>query len=258
MKRFNHVYFGIFLLLLISCEKNDDPIEVKDPAPPFSGTFFLDPDIFTNSDRTTFLNLSFEGQDSRTMFDRRVDDWITVEAFLFQANYDDGLTTLIQVNPEFQTQILAENEATKYAEVIGRLPTVLRKDVETVWIHKGTELFGGGDKSILIHVGQTVNYENDGILEETLLHEASHTSLDAMHASSAGWINSQNSDGNFISTYARDNKLREDIAESFLVYVAVRYRSDRISSSLEKTIVETIPNRIEYFNNQSFDMYPFE
>jgi len=93
-----------------------------------------------------------------------------------------GLTTEIQVNPEFGNSEVALAEAEKYAEVIGRLPTALRNDVETVWIHKGTEPFGGGNNNLLIHIGQAEIYMNDGILEETFVHEASNTSLDASHA----------------------------------------------------------------------------
>jgi len=226
--------------------------------PPFAGTIFLDPDIITDSDKTTFVSLSYAGQATRTMFDRRVNNWIDVTPFLFNSTYDDGLSIEIQVNPEFQRSDAAEIEALKFAEVIGRLPTALRIDVETVWIHKGTEPFGGGNNNILIHTGQSTLYENDGILEETLVHEASHTSLDSKHSNSSGWVSAQESDGNFISTYARDNPTREDIAETFLLYMAIRYRSDRIDQLLEDKILETIPNRIMYFDDQNFNMYPIK
>jgi hypothetical protein len=192
------------------------------------------------------------------MFDRRVNDWINETPFLFNSTYDDGLSIEIQVNPEFQDSDAAEIEALKFAEVIGRLPTALRIDVETVWIHKGTEPFGGGNNNLLIHTGQSTLYENDGILEETLVHEASHTSLDAKHSTSPGWGSAQESDGNFISIYARDNPTREDVAETFLLYMAIRYRSDRIDQLLENKILETIPNRIMYFDDQTFNMYPIE
>ena len=226
--------------------------------PPFEGTIFIDPDIITPSDPTTFQDLSVAGQGSRTMFDRRVDGWITVVAHLFIATFDDGLSAEIQVNPEFEESATALAEAEKYAQVIGRLPTALRKDVETVWIHKGTELFGGGNNNLLIHVGQADLYIQDGILEETFVHEAAHTSLDAAHASAAGWLAAQSADPTYISTYARDFPRREDIAESFLPYLAIRYRLERISPSLANTIMQTMPNRIAYFDNQSFDMHPFE
>ncbi len=226
--------------------------------PPFSGTIFIDPDIITSSDPTTFQRVSYSGQGSRRMFDRRVNNWITVNAYVFNASFDDGLTAEIQVNPEFGSSSAALGEAQKYGWVIGQLPTTLRADTQTVWIHKGTQPFGGGNNNLLIHTGQADLYEDDGILEETLFHEAAHTSLDADHAAASGWLAAQTDDGEFISTYASDFPDREDIAESFLVYLAVRYRSDRISQSLEERILQTIPNRISYFDNQSFDMYPID
>jgi len=224
-------------------------------GPPFVGTIFVGPDIITSSDTTTFQSLSSSGQGTRTMFDRRVNGWITVDAYLFDATFDDGLSAKIQVNPEFGSSA-AFAEAQKYGRVIGQLPTALRVDLQTVWIHKGVQPFGGGNNHLLIHTGQSELYENDGILEEAFVHEASHTSLDAEHASSAGWLAAQTADGVFISSYARDNPDSEDIAESFLLYLAVRHRSDRISQSIEDMILQTMPNRIAYFDEQSFDMRP--
>ena len=259
-KNLNLCIFFLFLLGVSCINDDEQDIPPKDPVvtPPFNGTIFQDPDIITDSDHTTFISLSYGGQDSRTMFDRRVNDWITVTPFLFNSTFDDDLSIEIQVNPEFQNSEVAEEEAVKFATVIGRLPTALRHDVETVWIHKGTQPFGGGNNNLLIHTGQATIYENDGILEETFVHEASHTSLDAEHSTSSGWISAMESDWNFISTYARDNPTREDIAESFLLYIAIRYRSDRITQSLESTILETIPNRISYFDDQDFNMYPID
>ena len=123
---------------------------------------------------------------------------------------------------------------------------------------QGYEPFGGGNNNLLIHVGQADLYLQDGILEETFVHEAAHTSLDAAHASAPAWLAAQSADPTFISTYALDFPRREDIAESFLPYLAIRYRPDRISLSLADTIMQTMPSRIAYFDNQSFDMHPIE
>lgn len=250
---------GMLLFLFFGCTTDTEPTipKVQFP-PPFNGTIFLDPDILTSSDPTTFTGLTYAGQAQRKMYDRRVNDWITTNPFLFKANYNDGLTIEFQVNPEFKTVAEAEIQALKYAEVIGKLPTALRKDVKTSWIHLGTQPFGGGNNNLLIHIGQSTLYEKEGILEETLIHEAAHTSLDAAHAASKGWINAQNLDPSFISTYALDNPKREDVAETFLLYLAIRYRSDRISATLKNTVLETVPNRIKYFDSQNFKMYPIE
>jgi len=192
------------------------------------------------------------------MFDRRVNGWIIVDAYLFTATFDDGLTAEVQVNPEFGNTAAAQAEAEKYAPVVGRLPTALRTDVQTVWIHMGTQPFGGGNNNLLIHVGQAELYIRDGILEETLVHEAVHTSLDAAHAAAPGWRTAQAADRTFISTYARDYPFREDLAETFVPYLAVRYRSGRISSTLANTIRQTIPNRIAYLDGQAFVMHPIQ
>ncbi len=226
------------------------------PAPPYSGTIFIDPDIITPSDPTALQKVEYAGQGSRTMFDRRVNDWITVDAYLFDASFDDGLSTEVEVNPEFGSSDSARIVAEKYAEVIGQLPTALRRNVDAVWIHEGTQPFGGGNHSLLIHVGQAALYEADGILAETLVHEATHTSLDSLVTSDAGWQTAQNADDTYISTYARDNPTREDVAESFLPYLAIRHRSDRISKGMADTIEATIPHRIEYFDHLSLDLHP--
>jgi hypothetical protein len=221
----------------------------------FSGTIFIDPDIITSADTTTFTGITATGTGSRLMFDRRVNSWVTLNALLFQATYGDGLSIEVQVNPEFSASEAA-TEALKYATVVGRLPTALRVDVETMWIHKGVQPFGGGNNNLLIHTGQGDNYAVAGILEETFVHEAAHTSLDAAHAASAGWLLAQSGDGEFISDYAEANPTQEDIAESFLTWLAVRHRADRISPELYQGIVDTIPNRLAYFDEQAFDMFP--
>ena len=252
----------IFILIfLFSCSKDkiNQPEECDENFnPPFGGTIFIDPDIITENDPTTFISLSYAGTGSRQMYDRR-SGWVTLEPFLFPAEYDDGLTIEIQVNPEFGSRENAETYALKYAVVIGRLTTELRKDVETSWIHRGNEPFGGGNNNLLIHTDWSETYyEDQGILEETFVHEASHTSLDSYHAESSSWLDAQLADCEFISDYARDYPIREDIAESYLPYLAIRYRSDRISEDLRKKIEDAIPNRIKYFDDQKFNMYPIQ
>src|SRR5262249_793644 len=157
--------------------------------------------------------------------------------YVFNAKFNDDLAAEIQVNPEFGSSDAAR-QAKKYADVIGKLPTVLRTQVKTVSIHQGKEPFGGTPGNLLIYAGKdskAEEYEDAGILEEALVHEACHASLDEKHCKAEDWIAAQKADDAFISTYARDNPQTEDVAESFLCYLAVRYsarpkdRPDRIS-----------------------------
>lgn len=191
------------------------------------------------------------------MYDRRVKKHISTNAHLFIAKFDDGQTMEVQVNPEFDSK-QAFKEAKKYLRVIGQLPFTLRSDVKTVSIHKGKKGFGGGSKGLLIHTEMGEEYLSQGILAEAFFHEASHTSLDASHARNKDWIAAQEKDPDFISRYAKDNPKREDIAESFLMYFALRYKPDRIDSKLKKTITNTIPNRIAYFDSVEYKLHPIK
>ena len=213
--------------------------------PPFYGTNSVSGDIITSSDPSLFSEIEYKGTGQREMFDRRNGgSFNNVEPHLFDTSFSDGLKTEIQVNPEF-TLDEATVEANKYAFLIGQLPTALRKDVETMWIHKGIEVYGGGNNNLLVHTGYTEIYESyifngsdnsdyiASVVEETLLHEATHTSIDSYHYPNGGWTNSGYSDGErwinavendnecYISTYARDFPYREDLAELMPLYVAV-------------------------------------
>jgi hypothetical protein len=225
-------------------------------TPPYSGTIFIDPDIITESDPSTLVSTSYAGRGERTVYDRRVEDWVTVNAFLFDVVWNDGLTSEAVINPEFGSVAAATVEAEKYAYVVGQLPHCLRVDIDQIWVHQGEQLFGGANHAVLIHTGQTLLYEADGILEETLIHEASHTSLDKAHSESAGWVAAQEGDAAYISAYALENPVREDVAESFLLWLALRHRTYRISEADFDTIGQTIPKRLTYFDEQNFDLYP--
>ena len=79
--------------------------------PPFSGTIFIDKDIITSADSSTLEVVIYSGIGQREMFDRRVNDWITINAYLFNASFNDGLMCEIQVNREFRSPDRALAEA---------------------------------------------------------------------------------------------------------------------------------------------------
>ena len=219
------------------------------PVPPFSGTVWVDEDIITSSDPSSFIKITHIPSDSRTMFDRRSNNgsggWVTLNPTMFYAYYLDGNAIEIQVNPEFNLDE-ATAKANFYGRAIGQLPSLLRIDIKTVWIHKGNEAFGGGNDNLLIHT-DAVGYHGDA-LEETLFHEACHTSLDS-RVYGESWSNAQTLDNQFISIYARDYPEREDVAESCALYYAVKFRPDRLSKSVENLVRETISNRMVVFDS---------
>lgn len=70
------------------------------------------------------------------------------------------------------------------------------------------------------------------------------------------WICAQNDDGKYISDYARGNPEREDVAESVVAWLVVRYRSSRNKQADIEKIKGTIPNRITYFDQNLSIQFP--
>lgn len=226
-------------------------------AQPYSGTIFIDPDIITSKDSSAFKQIIYKSKETVKMYDRRIEDVSNTEAFIFDITWYDGFKSEVLVNAEFNTEEAALIEAKKYGFVVGQLPYCLRLPIEKILIHKGTKPFGGGNKSVLIHTGQGILYEKDGILEETLVHEACHTALDKELYALQEWHSRASSDKTFISTYAKDNPRREDVAESFLPWLMVRFRADNISNEDLIKIKESIPNRLLFFDAMNYNLYPF-
>lgn len=230
--------------------------------PPYGGTVFITPDILGPADPTSLREVTYTGRAARTIFDVRVEEWIRREVYLFEVRYSGGALEF-QVNPEFSSVDAARAEVDAYAPAIGRLPVALMSGLVYVTINAGTELFraaigGSWHGGIIIHTGQGVEYTRDGFLEEVLFHEAGHVALDLDHASASGWRAAQESDSVFISEYARDNPDREDVAESVSAWFAVRYQPERLTESDRAAILTAIPNRSLYFDEQGFDMSPYQ
>ncbi|MDA7602763.1 acetyl-CoA C-acyltransferase [Flavobacteriaceae bacterium] len=90
--------------------------------------------------------------------------------------------------------------------------------------------------------------------EELLIHESAHLSIDPYVYGQQGWTDAVNLDGNYLSTYAKDNPNSEDIAETFQAYIAVKYFPDRISNSIRDTILSVCLNRFKYFDSLNLDL----
>ena len=84
-----------------------------------------------------------------------------------------------------------------------------------------------------------------------MLHEAGHAL-----GSFSSWTIAQEADNKFISKYAKEFPVREDVAETINWWIAVRCKPDKISKTNYKKILEAIPNRLKYLDEQNYDTYP--
>lgn len=223
-------------------------------APPYSGTIFNFPNAFKDTDSTTFIGISYAGQQRKTVYDRRPDGNITINAYVYTAVFDDAAAPWsIMVNPEF-SQDSAKSLAERYARNIGQMPYCLRVGMTGAVIHDGVNPWGGGNP-LIIHHGQGLDYARQGIVTETLIHECTHASFDRKYYT-ADWAAAATADGNYISTYARDNPQSEDHSETFLCWLAIRYKRDRIPAADYAKITATVPNRIKWYDEKAFPLRP--
>ena len=247
--------------LTISSEYKPNFSALSKGDPPYSGTIFVEQNIITSNDPTTYKDKEYQGIDERVMYDRRK-GWVTVEAYLYEATYKKDVTVEFAVHEEFDTEAAAAAVVDLYSADVGRMPHVMLKDISQVWIMKGNEAWGGGRNSdgtghILIHTEMGDSYRNSGTVEETLMHEAAHGTLDA-YLYDNRWSKAADDDQNYISTYARDNPSREDVAETIVLYFAVAYTKKRLYDEDLTKIVTAIPHRIALLNDLDMDMFPYK
>ena len=255
--------------------------EILTTDPPFRATNFdLIPSIICEADATLFKSVSFTKKEKRKYADRRLQPngfFTTSDINIYTATYTDDTSIEFELNIEFD-QIAAMSLAKQYAEIFGRIPKHLRNPLETVTINAGDKVFSGlnnyfgaDTRNVLVHVPQEVKYIDyslygmKNMLEETLIHEAVHSCLDDLfyihdvdgrRKIRADWKAAMDKDIKYISTYAQSEQDREDMAESYLAWLALRYRPERLSEEQKKKIKETIPNRLTFLDNQNFDMSP--
>ena len=189
---------------------------------------------------------------------RRVDN-----AWLFDASCDGGANSFkIQVHEDF-TEAEAASVAQEYGKAAGRLPKGLRSGIgaatgiRILSIHKGSHSWFAGNR--LGEIGIYTELAQDKWNEEVMVHEAAHVSLDNRVISDTKWQAAQKADGKYISGHAQSYPQEEDVAESFLAYLAARFLPSRISEAWKTKIFDTIPNRVAYFDAllSADDMKPF-
>ena len=72
-------------------------------------------------------------------------------------------------------------------------------------------------------------------LEETLIHEHAHTSLDPYLIRTDTWNNAVAEDNfKYVSNYAKDWPNREDVAETFVLWFATRYTPEEFAATAER------------------------
>jgi hypothetical protein len=206
-------------------------------------------DFIQESDPDTFVDLASLGRGEAEMPDKTDRTAPLLKpAFRFTSKYRDGTSVDLVVDIRFETEEQARQEALRYTPRLGKLPTVLRRGVKRVVIHKGGEKATAFSDAGLIVVYSDNATKRVGThdLEETVFHESVHAAWDKEHAASPGWLAAQKRDGRFVTEYARKNPRGEDLAESALFAYTLLHHPERIPKEDAARIRLAIPARIAF------------
>ena len=225
------------------------------------------PDLIKSSDYTVYSSSTYQGILDRMFYDKSIPDFITYPAHVYQVIFGDGLSVDFEIYSEF-TQEEALNIEQKYAPLMGQLGKELRKNINSIEFLKGEFVASAQRNEDLSYANITfhtdwlnniVETRPDGDrTEELFIHEATHLSIDPYVYGQRGWNDAVYLDGNYLSTYAKENPESEDIAETFQAYIAVKYFPERITSSLRDTILSICLNRFKYFDSLNLDLSIYE
>lgn len=231
--------------------------EIEVAPPPFEGTVYISENIITEEDENRYESLTYKGRENRKVYDETAGGTISRNIYLFNVSFSNGHTAEVLGDEAFANTDSVANETEKYLIAIGRMPNLMLNNLDQVIINKSSFRTQGSTGEVIIYTESESS--DDGYLEETFFHEGVHVALDSVYNNTANWRTAQREDPTYISTYARDNSNREDLAESCLPYFAVRFRPSRISASTKSKIIEAMPNRMAYFDSlvQNIDMYPY-
>jgi len=224
-------------------------------TPPFWGTVHAMPNTILDTDPTAFVSVS-TASDGIVDLMWGPDGWSRqVPAWQFTAKFKDSQDVIISFDKDVGDATFCAPHALKFAEAVGRTPAYTRTDFIGLDIRPGS--YGnpsgcnawGGRGVITMCLGVGLTLIDDGNLEELFLHEGSHISLDRLIEGTDEWLCARQQDKAFISTYARDNVAREDVAETLTPWYAVTHSSSRVPAATIKKIKEAIPARLRVLSS---------
>ena len=188
------------------------------------------------------------------------------EVHIYRAVYSNGHEMNFNIDTAFTLEE-AKSEAEKIAYMYGQVPGLLLVGMDDFVLFRGE----GHPSSGRVTRFYTQVMQNLGhFVEENFMHDMAHASLDWDEPNGSKqqfdiaddktliphrgvlnkneWVTVAREDDYFVSYYAKENPEREDIAESIIQYLVLRWRPERFDPFVLKFIEETIPGRISYLD----------
>ena len=235
---------------------------------------WLPSSFITQEDPTTFKKLIFKKEknittsNSERRGDLKKNKTKLFRGFIFEAEYEDNITVEIFVEYEKDKKDFekAEKEALIFSRMFGQMPHFLKIYTDRIYVHKtdkGANLWWVMYNKREFHLkstpcrkyfNQKVRYSRCAVI---MAHELSHILQQLTGViSPSKWGTARKLDKKkYCSKYAKTNS-KEDFAESVICWIASRHKSNRITQFDVKKINYFIPNRLKFFDEMNFNMYP--
>ena len=117
----------------VDSDRTPDFVLEHTGEPPYPGTVWVNPDILGPAGPTSLGSVTYMGRGMREVFDRRVNVWVTVDAYLFEAQFGERMVEF-QVNPEFGSTEAARTQVDLFASSGSTRSTIRRFSVAGFWI----------------------------------------------------------------------------------------------------------------------------
>jgi len=240
----------------------------------FDNRPFLTDVIFTKSSPTTFQKLTFNKEKNVGKVFKRVkhsSGWKNKKlfrSFSFTAEYEDNIKVelLVEYDEDFKDFKKAEEKALYYSNMYGQMPHFLKTYNKKIYIHNDIEMRQGfgtwwaEPRKREFHINpQDCNYVTQyySNCATTMVHELAHIIQELTGViSPSKWLKAKKLDNKkYCSKYSKKNS-KEDFADSMVCWIVVRHKSDRTHKSYVEIINQYIPNRLKFFDEMNFNIYP--
>jgi len=237
----------------------------------YRGQGVNDKHVFTKKSPTTLKKLTFNKERNvETLKGDKLSELQRYKkkrfkSFQFTAEYEENITVEIFVEHQDDAKNLkrAETQAFKYANMFGQMPHFLKIYTDKIYVHKDegkdTGMWWAQPRKKEFHIkrsrcSEQHHYSDCAVV---MLHELAHIIQDLTGViSPSKWGEAKRLDNKkYCTKYAKTNDF-EDFAESVVCWVAVRYKSDQLMKNDLEKIKEYIPNRLKFFDELNFNMYP--
>jgi hypothetical protein len=229
--------------------------------------------VFSKKDSTTFKKLTFKKEKNISDVNKRINysaNWKTKKffrSFSFTAEYEDNITVelLVEYKKDEKDFEKAEKKALFYSKMYGQMPDFLKNYNKKIYIHNDFTVSSGTGAWWVMHNKREFHINSKNCHEFSgysrcavvMVHELGHVIHKLTGViSPSKWQKAKKLDKKkYVSKYAKKNS-HEDFAESITAWVVIRHKSDRINKSDLAKFNEFIPNRLKFFDELNFNMYP--